>query len=103
MDIISVIYLGHTREQPLISSASELVDGLEPHGLKQSVVQHPGTSGAVPGCGQGCTRGGRLGGYREGAIPGNQHEARLRLIYGILEVIGSYGRLTGFYIIYSKI
>ena len=39
MDINSVIYLGHTIEQPLIRPSSELSDGLEPHGLIYSVRQ----------------------------------------------------------------
>ena len=33
----SVITLGHSRKQPLIRPRSELSDGFEPHGLKQSV------------------------------------------------------------------
>ena len=37
----------------------------------------------------------RLGGYREGGITGYPAMARLRLIYDILRLIGSYGRLTG--------
>ena len=32
MDINSVIMLGHSPKQPLMSPPSELTDGLEPHG-----------------------------------------------------------------------
>ena len=44
MDFWSVIMLGHTREQPLIRPSSELVDGIEPHGIKQSGNQQCGDS-----------------------------------------------------------
>ena len=37
----------------------------------------------------------RLAGYWEGGIPVHPAKARLRLIYGIIDIFGSYGRLTG--------
>ena len=92
-DFLSVIYLGHKAKQPLIRSLSELVDGFEPTALftRRAAPVIVGTDWCgregVPGVVQ-------TGGYLEGGIPGTQPEARLRLIYGISKINGSYGRLT---------
>ena len=57
MDILRVIYLGHTPKQPLIWSRSELVDGFEPHSLIWSAGHRAGAVAADMGW-EGCTRGG---------------------------------------------
>ena len=66
MDPESVIWLGHTRNVPLMCLASELSYGFEPHG-------HIGQPDWLPRCigvgdvGHGrCTRGVAAGWYREG-------------------------------------
>ena len=73
MDINSVISLGHTPEQPLMWSSSELTDGFEPHDMIYSGYM---TRAAADMPGQPRVRGGgvprvvQAGWYREGAIPG---------------------------------
>ena len=80
LDILSVISLGHTCQQPLMCSASELLNGYEPHDHIYSAVmtgEHATLMtvvyGGVPG-----VRG--LGGYREGTIPGTVLRPDLTLI-----------------------
>ena len=69
MDIISVIYLGHKLNVPLMYRPSELSDGLEPTAIFSSEDQVCGSAGyRVVRC-WGCTRGGAgwvLGGYYTG-------------------------------------
>ena len=79
MDTYSVIYLGHTRKQPLIGSSSELVDGSEPHGQFTLSVRHALHADGVP-VGGGVPGVVQTGWYREGAIPGTQPSRHLRLI-----------------------
>ena len=61
-------------------SASELVDGYEPHAM----FYLRDTARCIDQCGEWCTRGGvarvRLGGYWEGAIPGTTLRPHLTLI-----------------------
>ena len=82
----SVIYLGHTSKEPLMWPGSELVDGLEPHGLILQWRQpraYPATCTRVR---EGVPGVVGLGGYWEGGIPGTQPGPRLRLIYGIFKI-----------------
>ena len=44
---LSVIYLGHSLNVPLIKALSELSDGLEPHGIKYTAAQTAVTCGSV--------------------------------------------------------
>ena len=101
MDPWSVIYLGHTLKQPLIEAPSELSYRLEPHGhiytsVRQSrpLSQRAWWEGVYPGW---CW----LGGYMEGAIPGTQPGQIEGLFKEYTRFIGSYGRLTGFYLKYG--
>ena len=71
LDPQSVITLGHTANVPLIGPSSELTDGSEPHGHIPQRGQH-GVPGQLVACRHGVYPGWcRLGGYREGGIPGN--------------------------------
>ena len=80
MDYYKVIILGHRAKQPLIRSPSELVDGSEPHDHIYSGYTAAARTGSHAGYGSRCTRGGGLGGYREGGIPGTSPRPDLRLI-----------------------
>ena len=66
MEYNTVINLGHSPKQPLISSPSELVDGLEPHDhvLLSGPAGHAGAG--VLGVGGGVPGVGVLGGCQEG-------------------------------------
>ena len=65
MDINRVINLGHTGQQPLMCSPSELSYRSEPHDQFTLGVSGAAVLGAAAAVG-GCTRGGvRLGGYQE--------------------------------------
>ena len=71
-DSKSVITLGHKANQPLIRPSSDLSDGFEPHGLILPAGRTPRISASAGECCTGVYLGVvRLGGYREGAIPGN--------------------------------
>ena len=69
MDYLSVIYLGHTRNVPLIRSSSELLDGLEPHATIYPAVAGPAYPVSDSRGGEGVP-GVRPGGCLEGGIPG---------------------------------
>ena len=80
MDISKVINLGHTSKQPLMYRASELVDGLEPHGtIPQVAAAGMHVNGGTGVYGEGVPGVG-LGGYWEGSIPGTHLRPVLRLI-----------------------
>ena len=97
MDFLSVIYLGHSPNLPLICPRSELSYGLEPHGLFHLYPARALTVLTVPVGQGGCTRGGAEVGtgwvlYR---VPTRTQPGRiLGYIKNILRLIGSYGRLT---------
>ena len=103
MDIYKVINLGHIGNLALMYPSGELVDGFEPHGHIAPAATTPRCIG-MDDVGAGCTRGwwSWVGTWR-GAYRVLAQPARLRLIDLILDIFGSYGRLTDNLRKYTKI
>ena len=93
-DINSVIYLGHTPNEPLMCPASELSYRYEPHGLIPP-WREPDVHATLMTMGTGVYPGWcELGGSWEGGIPGTNQRDPAGQIEAYLRLIGSYGRLT---------
>ena len=90
--------LGHSLKQPLMCPASDLADGFEPHDMfyLRDTARDIDSSGEPDRRGRGGVPGVvRLGGYREGAIPGTSPAVQpYGFIDLLLEIFQSNGRMN---------